>query len=121
MVADSPFLLGKISNTRGWQHIYFGWLLNPVNLKKILENRYRNRQQDDGCVTYPEYIPWSAVKNAVNSTTVTANAYTESNTALPCYLDPSYMMQGLDPLTDHARSCLAHEAALLGLTKTSAA
>ena len=121
MVADSPFLLGKISNTRGWQHIYFGWLLNPANLKKILENKYRDRSQRYECATYPEYIPWNAVKNAVNSTTVTANAYTESNTALPCYLDPSYMMQDLDPLTDHARSCLAHEAALLGLTKTSAA
>ena len=29
MVADSPFLLGKVTNTRGWKHICFGWLLKP--------------------------------------------------------------------------------------------
>ena len=41
MVADSPFLLGKVTNTRGWKHICFGWLLKPGNLKKILENKQR--------------------------------------------------------------------------------
>ena len=30
MVADSPFLLGKSSNSSGWV-IYFGWLLKPGN------------------------------------------------------------------------------------------
>ena len=81
MVADSPFLLGKSSNSSGWV-IYFGWLLKPGNLKKILENKYRDKsrewKQGNECVTYPEYIPWSTVKNAVNHTTVTANAYTEN-------------------------------------------
>ena len=80
MVADSPFLLGKVTNTRGWKHICFGWLLKPGNLKKILENKYRDRSrewsQGYDCVTYPEYIPWSTVKDTVNHTTVTANAYT---------------------------------------------
>ena len=144
MVADSPFLLGKVTNTRGWKHICFGWLLKPGNLKKILENKYRDRSREwsqgyDSDVTYPEYIPWSTVKNEVNHTSVTANAYTESpdatadygdslpdecstdNAAQGYYLDPEYMLQGLDPLTEQARSNLAWAAALLGLTKTPAA
>ena len=157
MVADSPFLLGKITNTRGWKHICFGWLLNPANLKKILENKYRDRNQDWSqgydYVTYPEYLPWSTVKDTVNRTTVTANAYTENTVnhttltangyespaaatgygdpwpeeysadkaAQTCFLDPEYMLKGLDPLTDQARSNLARAAARLGLTKTPAA
>lgn len=172
MVADSPFLLGKSSNRNGWV-IYFGWLLKPGNLKKILENKYRDRSREWSqgyeCVTYPEYIPWSTVKDTVNRTTVTANAYTENtvnhttvmanayteNTvnrttvtanayaenpadtadygdpwpeeysadkaAQTCFLDPEYMLKGLDPLTDQARSNLARAAARLGLTKTPAA
>ena len=144
MVADSPFLLGKVTNTRGWKHICFGWLLKPGNLKKILENKYRARSRDwslgyDYDVTYPEYIPWSTVQDTVNHATVTANAYAESpeatggygdpvpdecstdNTAQGYFLDPEYMLQGLDPLTDQARSNLAWAAARLGLTKTPAA
>ena len=143
MVADSPFLLGKITNTRGWKHICFGWLLNPANLKKILENKYRDKSREwkpgNEYITYPEYIPWSTVKNTVNRTTVTANAYAESpaataaygdpwpeeysadNAAQSCFLDPEYMLKGLDPLTDQARSNLAWAAARLGLTKTPAA
>ena len=144
MVADSPFLLGKVTNTRGWKHICFGWLLHPANLKKILENKYRDRSREwsqgyDSDVTYPEYIPWSTVKNEVNHATVTANAYAESpdatadygdpvpdecstdNAAQGYFLDPEYMLQGLDPLTEQARSNLAWAAALLGLTKTPAA
>ena len=143
MVADSPFLLGKSSNSSGWV-IYFGWLLKPGNLKKILENKYRARSQDwsqgyDYDVTYPEYIPWSTVQDTVNHATVTANAYAESpeatggygdpvpdefstdNAAQGYFLDPEYMLQGLDPLTDQARSNLAWAAARLGLTKTPAA
>ena len=138
MVADSPFLLGKSPNSSGWV-IYFGWLLKPGNLKKILENKYRDRNQEYECVTYPEYIPWSTVKNEVNRTTVTANAYVESpaatadygdslpdecstdNAAQGFFLDPEYMLKGLDPLTEQARSNLAWAAALLGLTKTPAA
>ena len=144
MVADSPFLLGKVTNTRGWKHICFGWLLKPGNLKKILENKYRDRSREwsqgyDSDVTYPEYIPWSTVKNEVNHTSVTANAYNESpaatadygdslpdecstdNAAQGYFLDPEYMLKGLDPLTEQARSNLAWAAALLGLTKTPAA
>ena len=144
MVADSPFLLGKVTNTRGWKHICFGWLLKPGNLKKILENKYRARSRDwsqeyDYDVSYPEYIPWSTVKNEVNHATITANAYAESpeatggygdslpdecstdNTAQGYFLDPEYMLQGLDPLTEQARSNLAWAAARLGLTKTPAA
>ena len=143
MVADSPFLLGKVTNTRGWKHICFGWLLKPGNLKKILENKYRDRShewnQGYECVTYPEYIPWSTVQNEVNHATVTANAYAESpeatadygdpvpdeystdNAAQGYFLDPEYMLQGLDPLTEQARSNLAWAAARLGLTKTPAA
>ena len=139
MVADSPFLLGKSSNSSGWV-IYFGWLLNPANLKKILDNKYRDRSREwSQGVSYPEYIPWSTVKDTVNHTSVTANAYTESpdatadygdslpdecstdNAAQGYYLDPEYMLQGLDPLTEQARSNLAWAAALLGLTKTPAA
>ena len=171
MVADSPFLLGKSSNSSGWV-INFGWLLKPGNLKKILENKYRDRsrewKQGNECVTYPEYIPWSTVKDTVNHTTVTANAYTENtvnrttvtanaytenmvnhttltangyespaaatgygnpwpeecsadNAVQSWFLDPEYMLKGLDPLTDQARSNLAWAAARLGLTKTPAA
>ncbi len=142
MVADSPFLLGKSSNSSGWV-IYFGWLLKPGNLKKILENKYRDRsrewKQGNECVTYPEYIPWSTVKDTVNHTTVTANAYAESpaaaagygnpwpkeysadKAAQTCFLDPEYMLKGLDPLTDQARNSLARAASLLGLTKPQAA
>ena len=157
MVADSPFLLGKSSNSSDWV-IHFGWLLNPANLKKILENKYRDRNQDWSqgydYVTYPEYIPWSTVQNTVNRTTVTANAYTESTVnrttvtanayaenpadtadygdpwpeeysadkaAQSCFLAPEYMLKGLDPLTDQARSNLAWAAARLGLTNTPAA
>ena len=144
MVADSPFLLGTVTNTRGWKHICFGWLLKPGNLKKILENKYRDRSRDwsqwyDYDVSYPEYIPWSTVQSEVNHATVTANAYAESpvatadygnpvseeystdNAAQGYFLDPEYMLQGLDPLTEQARSNLAWAAALLGLTKTPAA
>ena len=144
MVADSPFLLGKATNTRGWKHICFCWLLKPGNLKKILENKYRDRSREwsqgyDYDVSYPEYIPWSTVQNTVNHATVTANAYAESpsatggygdslpdeystdNAAQGYFLDPEYMLQGLDPLTEQARSNLAWAAALLGLTKTPAA
>ena len=156
MVAESPFLLGKSSNSSGWV-IYFGWLLKPGNLKKILENKYRDRNQDWSqgydYVTYPEYIPWNTVKNTVSRTTVTANAYTENmvnhttltangyespaaiadygdpwpeeysadKAAQTCFLDPEYMLKGLDPLTDQARSNLAWAASRLGLTKTPAA
>ena len=153
MVADSPFLLGKSSNSSGWV-IYFGWLLKPGNLKKILENKYRDRSREYECVSYPEYIPWSTVQNEVNRTTVTANAYTENTVnhttvtanayaespaaaagygnpwpkeysadkaAQTCFLDPEYMLKGLDPLTDQARNSLARAASLLGLTKPQAA
>ena len=142
MVADSPFLLGKSSNSSGWV-IYFGWLLKPGNLKKILENKYRDRsrewKQGNECVTYPEYIPWSTVKDTVNHSTLTANAYSESPAAATgygdpwpeeysadhavqtCFLDPEYMLKGLDPLTDQARNSLARAASLLGLTKPQAA
>ena len=143
MVGDSPFLLGKSSNSSGWI-IYFGWLLKPGNLIKILENKYRDRSQDwgqryDYDVSYPEYIPWSTVKNEVNQATVTTNAYAESPDATADYgdslpdeysadsaaqgyfLDPEYMLKGLDPLTEEARSNLAWAAARLGLTKTPAA
>ena len=143
MVGDSPFLLGKSSNSSGWI-IYFGWLLKPGNLIKILENKYRDRSQDwgqryDYDVSYPEYIPWSTVKNEVNQATVTTNAYAESPDATADYgdslpdeysadsaaqgyfLDPEYMLKGLDPLTEEARSNLPWAAARLGLTKTPAA
>ena len=141
MVADSPFLLGKSSNSSGWV-IYFGWLLKPGNLKKILENKYRDRsrewKQGNECVTYPEYIPWSTVKDTVNRTTVPANGYESLNAtagygdswleeysvdkaAQTCFLDPEYMLKGLDPLTDQARNSLARAASLLGLTKPQAA
>lgn len=42
-VGDSPFLLGKSKNNRGWvANLY--WLLQPENLEKILSGKY----QDDG-------------------------------------------------------------------------
>ena len=109
-----------------------------------MENKYRDRSREwsqgyDSDVTYPEYIPWSTVQNEVNHATVTANAYAESpeatadycepvpdecstdNAAQGYFLDPEYMLKGLDPLTEEARSNLAWAAARLGLTKTPAA
>ena len=104
MVADSPFLLGKSSNSSGWV-IYFGWLLKPGNLQKILDNKYRNREQEWGQnyygATCPEYTPWTD---------------TES-----CYLDPGFMTEGLTTLNEHTRSCLEQAAKLLGLKKENAA
>ena len=104
MVADSPFLLGKSSNSSGWV-IYFGWLLKPGNLQKILDNKYRNREQEWGQnyygATCPEYTPWTV---------------TES-----CYLDPGFMTEGLTTLNEHTRSCLEQAAKLLGLKKENAA
>ena len=104
MVADSPFLLGKSSNSSGWI-IYFGWLLKPGNLQKILDNKYRNREQEWGQnyygATCPEYTPWTD---------------TES-----CYLDPGFMTEGLTTLNEHTRSCLEQAAKLLGLKKENAA
>ena len=95
MVADSPFLLGKSSNSSGWV-IYFGWLLKPG---------YRNREQEWGQnyygATCPEYTPWTD---------------TES-----CYLDPGFMTEGLTTLNEHTRSCLEQAAKLLGLKKENAA
>ena len=104
MVADSPFLLGKSSNSSGWV-IYFGWLLKPGNLQKILDNKYRNREQEWGQnyygATCPEYTPWTD---------------TES-----CYLDPGFMTEGLTTLNEHTRSCLEQAAKLLGLKKENVA
>ena len=104
MVADSPFLLGKITNTRGWKHICFGWLLNPANLKKITANAYA----ESPAATAAYGDPWP-------------EEYSADNAAQSCFLDPEYMLKGLDPLTDQARSNLAWAAARLGLTKTPAA
>ena len=40
-VADSPFLLGKTKNNRGWvANLY--WLLQPENLEKILSGQYQD-------------------------------------------------------------------------------
>ena len=128
MVADSPFLLGKSANST-W-HIYFGWLLNPANLKKILENKYRDRNRDAyqgyDSISFPEYIPWDdeKVKTNCSAATLSVSAqeeYTNYKADQPCFLDPEYMLNGLDSLTDQARNSLAHEAKLLGLTKAQAA
>ena len=47
-VAESPFLLGKARIGRGWS-ISFGWMLDPRNLEKILEGRYRDKQNRSEC------------------------------------------------------------------------
>jgi len=40
-VADSPFLLGKTKNNRGWvANLY--WLLQPDNLEKVLSGQYQD-------------------------------------------------------------------------------
>lgn len=40
-VADSPFLLGKSKNNRGWVADLY-WLLQPENLEKTLSGRYQD-------------------------------------------------------------------------------
>ena len=45
---ESPFLLGKARTGRGWS-ISFGWMLDPRNLEKILEGRYRDKQNRSEC------------------------------------------------------------------------
>jgi len=47
MVGESPFLLGKSRNSRGWV-IHFDWMLDPVNLEKILHGQYMDRSPDGG-------------------------------------------------------------------------
>ncbi len=57
-VADSPFLLGKSKNNRGWvANLY--WLLQPENLEKILSGKYqddgpRGNRDDDASPCVPE-------------------------------------------------------------------
>ena len=53
MVADSPFLLGKSSNSSGWV-IYFGWLLKPGNLRKYwTTNTGTGSKSGDRTITAP--------------------------------------------------------------------
>ena len=104
MVADSPFLLGKSSHSSGWV-ICFSWLLKPGNLQKVLDNKYRNREQDWEQnyygASFPDYSPW-----------------TDAET---CYLDPCIMTEGLTTLNEHTQSCLEQAARTLGLKKEAVA
>ena len=114
MVAESPFLLGKSSGSSGWV-ISFGWLLKPGNLKKVLDNKYRNREaewdQDVSHATCPAYLPWDRVLTETGETVTTP----------ACFLDPSDMMHGLDALSEQARRNLMDAASKLGLIKPQAA
>ena len=104
MVADSPFLLGKSNHSSGWV-ICFSWLLKPGNLQKVLDNKYRNREQDWEQnyygASFPDYSPW-----------------TDAET---CYLDPCIMTEGLTTLNEHTQSCLEQAARTLGLKKEAVA
>ena len=56
-VADSPFLLGKTKNNRGWvANLY--WLLQPGNLEKVLGGQYQDdappRRRNEITPTVPE-------------------------------------------------------------------
>ena len=56
-VADSPFLLGKTKNNRGWvANLY--WLLQPDNLEKVLSGQYQDDASpkwfDEATPTVPE-------------------------------------------------------------------
>jgi hypothetical protein len=56
-VADSPFLLGKSKNNRGWvANLY--WLLQPGNLEKVLSGQYQDdaptRRRNELTSTVPE-------------------------------------------------------------------
>ncbi len=42
-IADSPFLLGRSKNSRGWI-ISFSWMLDPEHLEKILNGQYLDRE-----------------------------------------------------------------------------
>ena len=62
-IANSPFLLGKSKNNRGWV-VSFSWLTDPENLEKILEGQYLDKaannwgarlfQQGDELLPLPE-------------------------------------------------------------------
>lgn len=62
-IANSPFLLGKSKNNRGWV-VNFSWLTDPENLEKILEGQYLDKaannwgarlfQQGDELLPLPE-------------------------------------------------------------------
>ena len=62
-IANSPFLLGKSKNNRGWV-VSFSWLMDPENLEKILEGQYLDKaannwgarlfQQGDELLPLPE-------------------------------------------------------------------
>lgn len=104
-----------------------------MNRTTVTANAYTKNKVNHSTVTANAYT-----ENTVNHTTLTANGYESSDapaaygdpwpeeysadtTAQTCFLDPEYMLKGLDPLTDQARSNLAWAAARLGLTKTPAA
>ena len=104
-----------------------------MNHTTVTANAYTENTVNHTTVTANAYT-----ENMVNHTTLTANGYespaaatgygdpwpeecSADNAVQSCFLDPEYMLKGLDPLTDQARSNLARAAARLGLTKTPAA
>lgn len=51
-IANSPFLLGKSKNNRGWV-IHFSWLMEPENLEKILSGQYQDETPRRHCLFQP--------------------------------------------------------------------
>ena len=51
-IANSPFLLGKSRNNRGWV-INFSWLVEPENLEKILSGQYQDDVPGRHCLFQP--------------------------------------------------------------------
>ena len=59
-IADSPFLLGKSKNNRGWV-VSINWFMEPEHLEKILSGDYHDdRSSGKHCLFQPgdELQPW---------------------------------------------------------------
>ena len=59
-IADSPFLLGKSKNNRGWV-VSINWFMEPDHLEKILSGEYHDEKRNSKhCLFQPgdELQPW---------------------------------------------------------------
>ena len=59
-IAESPFLLGKSKNNRGWV-VSINWFMEPEHLEKILSGDYHDdRSSGKHCLFQPgdELQPW---------------------------------------------------------------
>ena len=127
LIAESPFLLGKAANSTGWV-IRFGWLLQPQNLQKVLENKYRNRERNAEYDDAPACLPWGKeyatddgpAYNPWEDEYEPADGDPETDTdPVPqvTFVDPTEVYKGFFTLSESAHRNMMAVADKLGLTK----